>query len=327
MHYFRRLFSTAKPTSPPPPAPATPAFPPRPFASLPTYPLFTQVYILPALNGTLSMHPRLPVPANAAERTLIIAGFAFRKWRFQMWDLVAAEWHNGLGARVKADADSGKDSPNSKLRKWVYEKGNEVGTRRGVDAEWFFRGIPLRCLQMEFIYPQGVDLRTVKHQLNQFLQTRNESKKSLFLWTVLVFPPALFLAKFMLPIFNVVFVYLAWRIAGAWRAVTVGGRVQTLLDTGRVKFTESRAYRERLLQEVRKVEEQEKPWKWDGRGDLHDEVVIGLEKDLKMHEWVRTYRRSRLAAFVHGNYGVKASASVQRTAAGSKESIIDKTVQ
>lgn len=41
-------------------------------------------------------------------------------------------------------------------------------------------------------------------------------------------------------------------------------------------------------------------WVWDGKGgDLHDGVVEGLEKDLRLGELVQSYRRSRLEYLVH----------------------------
>ncbi|KAI8616994.1 hypothetical protein BC830DRAFT_147436 [Chytriomyces sp. MP71] len=199
-----------------------------------------------------------------------------------------------------------------------------MGTRKA-DDEYFFRGIPLRTDHIEFIYPSSVSLRTLKSQINSYLVDRGSYKRSLFIWTLFVFPPLLLVSKFLLPIMNIVFVYVAFRIAGSWRAMTCANRVQLLLDNGRVKFTQSgdfqRAVREAadiVTQELRRevpgseessgtasFSDQSIPapavWQWDGKGDLHDEVILNLERDLKMHEWLRTYRRARMMSLIHGH--------------------------
>ncbi|KAJ3019519.1 UNVERIFIED_CONTAM: hypothetical protein HDU68_010632 [Siphonaria sp. JEL0065] len=305
---FHRFFSSAKASPTPPiasnPSSNAPKYPPRPFAKVPSHPVTQHVYILPTLNNKLVFHPRLPIPTNALERTLTVAGYASRRVRFNLWDEFAALWHTRLGS----PPSSGKQTPNDALKKYIYEKGNALGTRKA-DAEYFFKGIPLRSNHIEFIYPSSIPLRQVKNQLNEYLLSRNESKRSLFLWTVVVFPPALFFAKFMLPIMNIGFVYLGFRIASAWRAVTIGGRVQGLVDFGRVTFTSSNEFQKRVGEVSRDVEveleEQGAVWKWDGKGDLHDLVLERLEKEYGMYEWVRTYRRARMIHFVHGGSDVK----------------------
>ncbi|KAI9334780.1 hypothetical protein BDR26DRAFT_866764 [Obelidium mucronatum] len=113
---------------------------------------------------------------------------------------------------------------------------------------------------------------------------------------------------------NVAFCYLAFRVVSAWRAVTVGARVQNIVDLGRVSFTESQQFQKRIKEVVASVENDlannslvegggvggaPLVWKWDGKGDLHDLVLERLEKEYGMYEWVRTYRRTRMVHFIH----------------------------
>ncbi|KAJ3061474.1 hypothetical protein HDU98_002635, partial [Podochytrium sp. JEL0797] len=285
MHIPKRFLTTTP----------TPQFAPRPFATVPTSPFTAQIYVLPTLNNKLVFHARLPVPSNPAERALIVAGYAMRKLRYAVWDeTVAASWHSYLGAST---LEVDQTNPNTKLKRWIYETGNKWGTRKA-DGEYFFKGIPLRTTRVEFVIPSSVPVRLVKAQLGEYMQSTTYSKP-LFLATVVAFPATLFVAKVLMPIANVVFCYLGFRMAGAWRALTVSGRVRTLVDLGRVTFTESDAFQKRIEEVVGEVEKEE-GWKWDGKGDLHDAVVGRLEKEMKMWEWGRSYRRGRMVQFVQG---------------------------
>jgi hypothetical protein len=41
-------------------------------------------------------------------------------------------------------------------------------------------------------------------------------------------------------------------------------------------------------------------WQYKERQDLHDDVILKLQKELKLAELIRTHRRSRLEYMVHG---------------------------
>ncbi|KAJ3133961.1 hypothetical protein HK100_003951 [Physocladia obscura] len=286
--------------------------PMRPFAeSLPTHPQHQHVYVLPTLNGQLSFHARLAVPTSGTERAAIVAAYAMRTARLAAWEsAVAAPWQR-LGAHASA----------APLLRSAHAALTRLGTRRTAPGEYLLRALPPRTARIEVIHPPCVEGRLARRTLALLLRDRQAHKRQLFVLSVLVAPPLLFVAKFaaLSPALalaaNAAFVYIAFRIVNAWRAMSSAARVQMLVDSGNVVFTASDAFGRSLQDACDKVSHdlqaqtiqqstQQQPiqqvWHWNGGlEDLHDNVLAILEKDLKMYEWLRNYRRARMVAFVH----------------------------
>lgn len=84
--------------------------------------------------------------------------------------------------------------------------------------------------------------------------------------------------------------------------------LQRLVDSKQVTWNASADLDElvqRFSQDVTKRMEAEtngqgRVWRWNRDGDLHDDVLEALEKELKCVELARTYRRTRMQYLVHG---------------------------
>jgi hypothetical protein len=78
---------------------------------------------------------------------------------------------------------------------------------------------------------------------------------------------------------------------------TESSELQSLLKETSEKVTKS-------LEEEAKLEGRNpgQVWKWDSNGnsgDLHDDVVLGLQTELRLPELIRTYRRARMQYYTH----------------------------
>ncbi|KAJ3387721.1 hypothetical protein HDU84_000600 [Entophlyctis sp. JEL0112] len=267
---------------------------------MPTHPLRAHVYVLPTLDGNIVMHTRLPVPSSPAQRFMIVAGVIMRRWRYRIWDdLVASHWHR------LAHSKSPETSDRLSLSQRIYDFGNRIGTRDSALAEYFLKSIPVNTQEMEIIHPPYISQRQIKMELSKYLQSRHSYRRALVIYTLFGFPSIVLVAKILLPIMNIAFVYLLFRTVSAWRAIMCGDRIQKIVDSNRVVFTASPAFAENIDQACeqvsRELEERDGTlWRWnkDAPGDLHDQAVEVLEKETLMHEWTRTYARARMIFFM-----------------------------
>lgn len=79
--------------------------------------------------------------------------------------------------------------------------------------------------------------------------------------------------------------------------------MQALINSGRVKWVHSQELETALIESccktTKSLAQEGIDWKLDG--DLHDEVIIKLEKSLKLPELLQSYRRARIEKMVQGN--------------------------
>ncbi|KAJ3130299.1 hypothetical protein HK098_004346 [Nowakowskiella sp. JEL0407] len=237
----------------------------------------------------------------------------------------------------ESDREIGKLDFKTRVGLSLYQFGNRVTTRRAAD-EYFLKTINTAATNIEFIYPPGLDLRAAKDQLANWINKSATHRNKLLLWS-LIFPLDFQIAKIHLPAANIFFVYNCFRVASHFRAMqgarllreffdgseSSAGEVmgtnivdsETASSEGRrnkIVWNESKEFGELLKRAIKSVEEEDAEyvrksaqysasWKWESSGgDLHDDVLFKLEKDLKLAELSRTYRRARMQYFVqNGN--------------------------
>ncbi|KAJ3113746.1 hypothetical protein HDU96_003006 [Phlyctochytrium bullatum] len=293
-----RLSSTTPPTDTPTPpeaaaptaspeaaAPAAPARPrPLTFATTPHTPTSLKVYVLPTLHPTrFAFHARIPPPRNPVERVAVVVAYVFRKWRYRVSDQFAEPW-NALGRWCFR---GGEGTVTAR----AFRMASRVVSRRA-DDEYFLKSVPAIAKEMEVIYPPSVDVRLVKEQLSLYLADTIKHRRGLYLWSMIL-PFDLYLSKFLVLAANAFFCYNVFRVNAHWRANTAQQTVQSLIDARRVVWTPSPGFealvRERADDVTRELGGR---WVWRG-GDLHDEVVLRVEGEMRLPELARTYRRVR----------------------------------
>lgn len=128
-------------------------------------------------------------------------------------------------------------------------------------------------------------------------------KSRLFGWSMLL-PTNFYIAKFFVLGANLLFSYNVFRVNALFRANRGSTTLQSLLNERKVTFIESQELKTLIDTACLTVQDELKmegiDWKWDG-GDLHDDVVLKLAKELKLAELIRTHRRTRMHAMVHTN--------------------------
>ncbi|KAJ3290739.1 hypothetical protein HK104_006545 [Borealophlyctis nickersoniae] len=294
-------------TTPPAPKPSKASKPKSESTSLSRPhddPKFLKVYVFPTSHQRYVFHARLPKPRNKLEHGATVLAYAFRKWRYQVADFFAAGWH-AFGAEAYRMA--GEEGTN--IPKKIYTKGNKLTTRVAAD-EYFFKTVPKWIENIEFIYPASMDQRSAKAQLIRWMGQGNKQLASLVAWGVGLAGVA-FIAKAVgMAVANILFSYNIFRINAHWRGNNGYKRVGEILQYRRAIWTPSEEL-DRIIQDAsRKVTESmeekgENPvWRWEPNGDLHDEVLEVLEKDLRAVELTRTYRRARLQYYVHNGKDV-----------------------
>ncbi|KAJ3055904.1 hypothetical protein HK097_008803 [Rhizophlyctis rosea] len=304
---FRRTTSTT-PTQPP--TSQTYSHPPRftrnfPINQTPESSTHLVIYVLPTLHNRFVFHPRVLRPRSPFERALLFAVIVFRKWRYNISDFFAYGWQ-GFGAWAYGRAGNGGGDFFKKLW-WA---GNRVSTRRAAD-EYFFKMIPRISETVEFVYPPSINIRHAKEQLTDWLAFAPNQKSKLFLWSI-SFPTILYLAKFLFSPANALFSYTTFRVTAHWRANSGSKLLQSLVDHKRIIWTPSEEFEKMIVDASEKVTremevEVEKRggggngqvWRWRPDGDVHDEVVEALEKELRTMELGRTYRRARMQYFIY----------------------------
>ncbi|KND01776.1 uncharacterized protein SPPG_03568 [Spizellomyces punctatus DAOM BR117] len=258
-----------------------------------------QVYVLPTLRNKYVFHARFLKPRSRVEYFALVTAYIFRKWRYQLSDACAFAWHgvgHWAGSRTGVLPSVGRG---------IWWAGNRMTTRRAAD-EYFLKSVPKITEHIEFVYPASANAKLIKNQLGEFLANSDRHRSKLFLWA-LVLPVDLYLAKFHLAIANILFSYNIFRLNASWRSMHGSRTLQKLLDSKAVTWTASKELDEmiqRISGEVtqqieREVGSQGRVWRWRPDGDLHDDVVEKLERDLKMAELGRTYRRTRLQYYIH----------------------------
>jgi hypothetical protein len=142
----------------------------------------------------------------------------------------------------------------------------------------------------------------------------------------LILPTNFLIAKFSdlaTVAMNLFFMYNCFRVAGSFKAMkgsvrvekAVSGVAKTYSDAAgtvttdpkdvEIVFTPDVELEGMIKAESRLVSEELKDkdgieWsiREDLREDLHDDVLLGIEKNLRLHELSRTYRRARMEMFL-----------------------------
>ncbi|KAI9091238.1 mitochondrial K+-H+ exchange-related-domain-containing protein [Phlyctochytrium arcticum] len=258
-------------------------------AAIPPAHTHLKVFILPTLHNKHAFHARFLPPRTPFERSAIVMAYVLRKWRYQISDTFAFMWH-GMG------------SGSTGIGRRIWALGNRAVTRRAAD-EYFLKTVPRITEHIEFIYPASANSRVIKSQLGDFLSNSGRHRQKLFLWA-LILPSSLYIAKVYVVLANLFFSYNVFRLNASWRSQYGAKTLQKLLDSKQVTWTSSQELDDQikvLSDEVtsRMKKEDGPVWQWTPTGDLHDEVVEGLEAQLKAVELARTYRRARMQYLVH----------------------------
>jgi hypothetical protein len=118
-----------------------------------------QIYVLPTLRGSYTIHPRFLKPRTKVEHGALFTSFVLRKWRYHISDAFGSPWH----------AFGQEAHQSGSYLKHVYNFGNRITTRRA-GAEYFFKMIPERTEGVEIIYPAGVDESRLRRQIGTWLE-------------------------------------------------------------------------------------------------------------------------------------------------------------
>jgi hypothetical protein len=247
-----------------------------------------KVYVFPSLHGKLCFHAKFLKPSNKLELGALFVSYCTRKWRYQLSDFVGQHWHS-------------LSEPNSPLHSF-YRLGNRITTRRAED-EYFFKSVPNKADHVEFIYPSSIPEIQIREQLREWLSQSQKFTPKLVFFSLLL-PTNFFVAKVLglIPA-NALFTYHIFRLNASFRAMYGSKRLQTLIDTQRVTFNQSKELESQIQQCSAEVEKElaqsGQEWKYVPRQDLHDLLVDRLSQQLRLPELKQSIRRSRMHHFVH----------------------------
>jgi hypothetical protein len=161
---------------------------------------------------------------------------------------------------------------------------NSLTTRKCSD-EYFFSQIPYNTTQIEIHHPPTIDPReTLKLYLGQ-------SYTNKILGYSLILPTNFYIAKFYFLAANFLFTYHAFRVNLAIRSYYGQKRLVHLFNTSKVAFVPSET--------LEKIKD-----KCTVEGDLDDDHIYELGKELNLVGIERSYRRHRMQVLV-GKYQYK----------------------
>lgn len=277
-----------------------------------------KIYVLPSIKGQLIFHCGYLKPKSNPERFALFASYVTRKWRFQISDFFGYHFHK---------------YSNSPLHYFI----SDLTTRRASD-EYFFKQIPAKTSNIEFIIPNQIDIKKVQQQLKYyFLESPKYSTNLLF--SAMLLPTNIFLQKYLGFLFSSSLLsYHLFRVNNYFRAYYGSNRMQTLLNRNRVTFTHSKEFDEDIIRFSKQVENQlhksydkslklndqtnleclvlntdqadisesaigalkEPIWKFKLNEDLHDDVIDLLGQKYKQPELLQTVRRCRMQYYLKG---------------------------
>ena len=234
-----------------------------------------KIYCLPARQKTVFMHVKLPGTSSNFELATRFVSFCMQKWRFQASDAIASLFHPTM-VRLSARSTA-IGSLHILINSWT--------TRRCVD-EYFFSQIPHKTPSIEIHHPTSIDPRAT---LTSYL---TQSYTNKILGYSLLLPTNFYLAKFYFLIANLGFTYHAFRVNLGIRSYYGQGRLQVLFNTKRVIFIPSKEL-DLLLKDCQLDD-----------GDLNDDDVEKIGRELKAYGILQGYRRHRMQVLV-GKYDYK----------------------
>lgn len=268
-----------------------------------------KIYCLPTIENRILFHAEYPKVETKLELGSLFAGYCLRKWRYQLSDSFAYYWHQ-----------LPQQTSSTFISKTIYNLGNRLTTRRCSD-EYFFKSIPFKTGEIEFIYPSSLQEDRVKHQLAAWMRDAHKyAPKSLFFGILL--PTNFYIAKFFLVAAQAGFTYHLFRLNATVRAHLGSQKIQHLANRRKITWTSSKELQDLIKDLSRKTSKElesqaandataskgsailagENPckvWEWKDGQDLHDNVIRDLEKELKLPELLQTARRTRMQYYVH----------------------------
>ncbi|KAJ3203911.1 hypothetical protein HK099_001331, partial [Clydaea vesicula] len=259
------------------------------------------VVVLPTINEKLVFHSKFLKPRNQPERVALVFAYILRKWRYQISDVFAEAW-NSFGH--SAFNEKGKFG---KFQRSFYLNVNKLITRKSC-SEYFLKTIPEDITGMEIIFPSSLDKDVIKKRLATMTEENDKHKRNLYLW-LLILPTNLFLAKFgdtAVLFANLFFTYNCFRVNAHYRAMHGVKELEKALRRKKfVNFNSSKELDDLIKAESSEVNKNlkknnEGDWKLNKvNQDLHDDVVLSIEKKMKVHELSRSYRRARTEYFLY----------------------------
>ncbi|KAI9202281.1 uncharacterized protein BJ171DRAFT_182632 [Polychytrium aggregatum] len=259
----------------------------------PASPLTLQVIVLPTINGNVVFHSRFLTPRTPFERSALVLGYVFRKWRYQISDFFAAYWNRlGHSCSLASPAALGLWKTVSR---WV--------TRRSVD-EYFLKTVPSITQNIEFLYPPSLNEALLKSQISNWIQD-DKHRRMLVIWSIF-FPGSLYIAKVHVALANLFFTYNVFRVNSHYRAHYGFRTLRKLIDERKVAWIPSPELESAIKTITDELSQTNvanglKPLQFHPLKDMDDEVVTRLEQDLKAVELSRSYRRTRTEYYLY-NY-------------------------
>ena len=267
-----------------------------------------KVYCFPTISNRIIFHPEYPKVESKLELGALFAGYCLRKWRYQVSDAFGYYWH-----QLPLQTNS------TFLSNTIYNFGNRLTTRRCSD-EYFFKSIPFKTSELEFIFPSSMQEDRIKNHLASWMgDSQKYTPKALFFGLLL--PTNFYVAKFFLLAAQAGFTYHLFRLNATVRAHLGAQKIQHLANRRKISWTSSSELQEMIKdfssktsQELRTItadevshgtsssntnRKKQEVWEWQDGHDLHDDVVRELEVKLKLPELLQTFRRTRMQYYVH----------------------------
>jgi hypothetical protein len=143
---------------------------------------------------------------------------------------------------------------------------------------------------MEMIVPNGMDISHVKQQLKQWIEESSSYKPkalvlAFFLPSILFFTKTGLIASVGL---NMIGSYALFRCINYWRASQGGTLIRQLVLQQQVSFHSSEPFSKAIQETVTRITPHR-----SFNDDLDDRVIESIEKNYKLPELGRVYKRAR----------------------------------
>jgi hypothetical protein len=193
-----------------------------------------KIYVLPSIKGQLIFHCGYLKPKSKPEQFSLFASYVTRKWRFQISDYFGSHFHKYSNYQL-------------------HYKISDLTTRKATD-EYFFKQIPAKTSNIEFVVPNQIDIKKVQQQLKYYILESPKYSTNL-LFAAMLLPTNIFLQKYLGFLFSSsLLTYHLFRVNNYFRAYYGSNRMQTLLNRNLVTFTHSKEFDDDIIRFSKQVE-------------------------------------------------------------------------
>ena len=182
------------------------------------------ILALPTIHQQFALHPLFLKPKNKSEYAILFSSYVLRKWRYQISDSFASYWHSfGHSSSI-----------NSPFKFRIYQRLNSLITRKSLD-EYFFKNIPARTTEVEFVYPKDSNEQELQKTVERWLKTSAKFKTQATFW-LMTLPITVIMGKLYVIPANVFLVYHLFRTFASIRAFQGSMTLQKLLNGKNVQW-------------------------------------------------------------------------------------------